>query len=59
MSSYTPEEIALASYVNREINSGKRRIAIPKEMLFNVRRDIFEEILRLCKLNDVSVEVIE
>ena len=59
MKGYTREEILLFQYVNSEINSGKREIAIPKALLHNVRREIFEEIMRLCKINGVSVEMIE
>ncbi len=58
MNEYTREELLLFQYVNSEINSGKKEIAIPKALLHNVRREIFEEIIRLCKLNGVRVEMI-
>jgi len=55
---YTTEEIALIEYVNTQINMGKRKIVVPAELLKNVRESAKEEVIRLCKLNGVKIEVI-
>jgi len=47
----------LINWVQREINTGSRRIMVPGYLLINASEAVIEEMRRLCRLNGVSVEV--
>ena len=47
----------LIAWVQRQINSGSRRIVVPGNLLTNASEETVEEVRRLCKLNSVYVEV--
>lgn len=51
----TPHEAMLIAYVQREINRGKTEIVIPESLLAGVRKEVLDEIVRLCKLNGVEI----
>lgn len=47
----------LVAWVQRQINTGARRIIVPGDLLTNASRETVEEVRRLCQLNGVSIEV--
>jgi len=47
----------LIDWVQRQINTGARRIVVPGHLLTNASEEIIEEVRRLCQLNGVSIEV--
>ena len=51
----TREEVMLLAYVQGEINSGKTKIIIPGSLLVDVRKEVLDEIVHLCKLNGVEI----
>jgi hypothetical protein len=55
MSSKPDQE--LIEWVQRQINSGATRIALPGHLVANASDEALEEVRRLCRLNGVSVEV--
>jgi hypothetical protein len=56
MNSSSAEKI-LINYVQNEINSGKKKIIIPADLIRDVKKGTFDEIKNLCKLNGVELEV--
>lgn len=46
----------LINFVQKEINSGKKRIIIPSYLLENASESVLKEIKTLCKINNVEVE---
>lgn len=47
----------LINYVQREINSGKKKIIIPVYLAQNISEEAIIEIRRLCRLNGVVIEI--
>ena len=47
----------LIEWVQRQINTGARRIVLPGHLVMNASDIALEEARRLCKLNGVLVEV--
>lgn len=47
----------LIERVERQINTGARRIVVPGNLLTNASDAVIEEVRRLCKLNGVNVEI--
>lgn len=47
----------LIAWVQRQINSGSRRIVVPGNLLTNASEMVVEEVRRLCKLNGVTIDV--
>jgi len=56
MNSVNPDQ-NLIDWVQRQINTGTRRIIVPGYLLMNASDTVIEEVRRLCKLNRVSVEI--
>jgi len=55
--SSTNTDRELIDWVQRQINTGTRRIVVPGRLLTNASEEVIEEVRRLCRLNGVSVEV--
>ncbi len=55
--SSTNTDRELIDWVQRQINTGTRRIVVPGHLLTNASEEVIEEVRRLCRLNGVSVEV--
>lgn len=55
--STTNADWKFVEWVQRQINTGTRRIVIPGSLLLGASEETVEEVRRLCKLNGVSVEV--
>ena len=47
----------LIAWVQRQINSGSRRIVVPGNLLTNASEMVVGEVRRLCKLNGVTIDV--
>jgi len=55
--SSTNADRELIDWVQRQINTGTRRIIVPGYLLTNASETVIEEVRRLCKLNRISVEI--
>ena len=47
----------LIEWVQRQINTGARRIVLPGHLVANASDTALEEVRRLCKMNGMSIEV--
>lgn len=52
-----PDEV-LIDFVNRAINAGHTRIAIPKSLLLATSQEAVETVRQICKLCGVEFEVV-
>ncbi|MDE5422435.1 hypothetical protein L3073_09475 [Ancylomarina sp. DW003] len=51
------KERELLNFVRQELNSGKIHVEIPSFLLENIGDEMLTEIRRLCKLNEVTINI--